>query len=172
MSKQDSHFTNVFSVVIGLLVTFALLMFALARYVGAHTQMPQVIDDPMFVAGVEARTQPPVRVAIAGQDNSALKILPPAGAGGAGAMAALPMPKNGHDAFDAVCKACHGEGLAGAPKVGDKAAWAPRLAQGKATLYQHAINGFQAKGVMPAKGGRVDFSDDLVKSAVDYMTSL
>ena len=52
-------------------------------------------------------------------------------------------------------------------------AWAPRLAQGKATLYKHALEGFQGKnGVMPAKGGRTDASDDLVKLSVDYMIEL
>ena len=171
MSKQDTHFFTVFSIVLGLLVTFTILMFSLARYVGRHTQVPAMAQDAMYVASVEARTLPPVRVAVAGQDNSALAIVAPAGAAGA-AMAALPMPKDGHEAFESACKACHGEGIAGAPKVGDKAAWGPRIAQGKATLYQHAINGFNAKGVMPAKGGRADFSDELVKSAVDYMTSL
>ncbi|RYF39191.1 MAG: cytochrome c5 family protein, partial [Cytophagaceae bacterium] len=61
--------------------------------------------------------------------------------------------------------------IAGAPKFGDKAAWAPRLAQGKAILYQHAIAGFQGKaGVMPPKGGSTA-PDDEVKAAVDYMAS-
>ena len=56
----------------------------------------------------------------------------------------------------------------GAPKVGDKGAWGPRIAQGKDTLYNHAIHGFNGKtGVMPAKGGRADWPDDLIKQAVD-----
>ena len=170
MSKQDTHFFNNFSVVLGILVAFAILMFALARYVGKIEQGPQIAEDALFVAGVQSRTQPPVRVAIVGQDNTALKIEPPAGAAAAIAMA---VPTDGHGAFEAACKACHGEGLAGAPKAGDKGAWAPRIAQGKATLYQHALGGFNGtKGVMPAKGGRTDFPDDLVKQAVDYMTSL
>jgi len=61
-------------------------------------------------------------------------------------------------------------GVAGAPKTGDKAGWAPRVAQGKDTLYKHAIGGFQGKmGVMPAKGGNTSLSDADVKAAVDYM---
>ena len=61
----------------------------------------------------------------------------------------------------------------GAPKAGDKAAWGPRVAQGKDTLYKHAIAGFNgSKGVMPAKGGRTDLSDDLIKQAVDHMVAL
>ena len=172
MSKQDTKFFNVFSVVLGLLVAFTVLVFALARYVGKSQQGPQIAEDAMVVSGVLARTQPPVRIAVAGQDNAALKIEPPAGAA-AGTAMVLTVPKDGHGAFEAACKACHGEGLAGAPKAGDKSAWGPRIAQGKETLYKHALGGFNGtKGVMPAKGGRADFPDELVKQAVDYMTSL
>ena len=68
--------------------------------------------------------------------------------------------------------ACHGAGVAGAPKLGDKADWGPRIAQGNDTLYQHAIQGFQGKkGVMPPKGGNTALPDDQVKAAVDYMVS-
>ncbi|HEY8242629.1 MAG: c-type cytochrome [Vicinamibacteria bacterium] len=79
-------------------------------------------------------------------------------------------PADGKKVFDGACAACHGAGIAGAPKVGDKAAWAPRIAQGAATLYQHAINGYQGKaGVMPPKGGSLNLSDAEVKAAVDTM---
>jgi cytochrome c5 len=78
---------------------------------------------------------------------------------------------DGKKIFDGACAACHGAGVAGAPKLGDKAAWAPRIQQGSATLYEHAIQGFQGKsGMMPAKGGSAA-SDDEVKAAVDYMVS-
>jgi len=71
--------------------------------------------------------------------------------------------------YSAACVACHGAGIAGAPKFGDKAAWAPRIAQGVNVLYAHAIKGFQGKvGVMPPKGGS-SAPDAEVKSAVDYM---
>jgi cytochrome c5 len=107
---------------------------------------------------------------VAGQDNSAMAIKAPVTAGPAIAMA---VPKNGTDLFETVCKTCHGTGLAGAPKAGDKSAWGPRIAEGKATLYQHALNGYSGKtGVMPAKGGRTDLPDDLIKQGVDYMVSL
>lgn len=78
---------------------------------------------------------------------------------------------DGKKIYDAACAACHGAGVAGAPKVGDKAAWAPRVKQGNDTLYSHAIKGFQGKsGMMPPKGGS-SASDDEVKAAVDYMVS-
>lgn len=73
--------------------------------------------------------------------------------------------------YNQTCMACHGAGIAGAPKFGDKAAWAPRLAEGTAVLYQHALAGFQGKsGVMPPKGGSTAPDAD-VKAAVDYMAS-
>ena len=79
---------------------------------------------------------------------------------------------NGQQVFSQTCVACHGAGIAGAPKVGDKSDWGPRIAQGKDTLYQHAINGYQGKkGVMPPKGGNTALADADVKSAVDYMVS-
>lgn len=79
---------------------------------------------------------------------------------------------SGEATYKAACFACHGTGVAGAPKLGDKAAWKDRIAQGNAKMYEHAIKGFKGKtGVMPAKGGRADLSDDAVKAAVDYMVA-
>lgn len=171
MSKQDSHFFNVFSLVIGLLVTFAIVLFAVSRIVGNRTQGEHVLTDPDYVSGVMARVAPPVRVAIAGQDNSALAIVEeqPEGAGGTG----LPVPQSARELYEVACAACHTQGIGGAPRSGDTAAWAPRIAKGKDTLYKHAIEGFTGEqGVMPAKGGRVDLPDDLIRAGVDYMVQL
>lgn len=78
----------------------------------------------------------------------------------------------GESIYKQSCFACHAAGVAGAPKLGDKAAWAPRIAQGNETLYTHSIKGFQGKaGMMPAKGGNVSLSDADVKAAVDYMVA-
>jgi cytochrome c5 len=168
MSKQDSHFFNNFSLVLGILFAVTLGLFAFARHVGAEHQGKQVTVDPRYLESVEQRLQPVARVAVAGQDNSALKI---ESAGPALPVAAL--PADGTAAYETACAACHGAGIAGAPKVGDKAAWAPRVAQGKDTLYKHAIEGLNGKtGVMPAKGGRADWPDDLIKQAVDHILEL
>jgi cytochrome c5 len=79
---------------------------------------------------------------------------------------------SGEAVFGQVCKTCHEAGLAGAPKMGDKAAWAPRIAEGEATLFKHAIDGFQGKtGLMPPKGGNPDLADDDVERAVVYMAN-
>ena len=172
MSKQDTHFFNVFSMVIGLLVAIAIALFALARIVASQTQDKQVVEDASYVKNVEQRVAPFAQVAVAGQDNTAMAIKPDASAAQAGS-AAPEMPKTGEALFQQTCSACHGAGIAGAPKAGDKAAWGPRIAKGTSTLYDHALHGFQGTaGVMPAKGGRTDAPDDLVKQAVDYMVGL
>jgi cytochrome c5 len=171
VSKQDTHFFNVFSLVIGLLVTITIVLFALARIVASHTQEAQVFSEPDYGKNVAARIEEPTREAVAGQDNSALAIKTEASAGAGSAAPA--MPKNGTELFEQTCSVCHGQGIAGAPKAGDKSVWAPRIAEGKATLYDHALKGYQGKtGVMPAKGGRADLPDDLVKQAVDRMVQM
>jgi cytochrome c5 len=171
MSKQDTHFFNVFSMVIGLLAAVAVGLFALARIVASHTQDLQVLSEADYSKNVDARIHPPAQVAIAGRDNSALAIKP-AEAAAAGSAVAV-MPKNGTELFDQTCSACHGQGIGGAPRAGDKAAWGARIAQGKAKLYEHALKGYQGSaGLMPPKGGRTDAPDDLVKQAVDHMVQM
>ncbi|MGA9393908.1 MAG: c-type cytochrome [Azonexus sp.] len=78
-------------------------------------------------------------------------------------------PKDGATVFNTVCGACHNTGVAGAPKSGDKAAWAPRIATGNDALYKSVIAG---KGAMPPKGGAADLSDDEIKGAVDHLVGL
>lgn len=169
MSKQDTHFFNVFSIVLGLLVGFAILVFALARYIG-QTQNASVQNEPLLQQSVAGRVASPARVAVAGQDNSALTIAPVTATTTAAVAVVL---ENGEQVYEAACKACHALGLAGAPKTGDAAAWRPRIAQGKNTLYQHAVQGFTGKtGTMPPKGGRTDLSDDLIHQAVDHLIAL
>ncbi|VVE53758.1 cytochrome C [Pandoraea iniqua] len=74
----------------------------------------------------------------------------------------------GKKLYDTVCMACHAAGVMNAPKFGDKAAWAPRIATGIDTLHNAALKGLNA---MPPKGGAANASDDDVKAAVDYMVS-
>ena len=165
--NSDTHFFNSFSLVLGILVAIAILLFALARVVGGAAQAKSVEIDALIVKKVHENIEPIAHVAIAGQDNAALARLD-AGA----ATPAADVPANGEQAFQKICSACHAQGVAGAPKVGDHAAWNARIAQGKDTLYKHAIGGYQgSKGVMPARGG-TNWPDDTVKAAVDYMLSL
>jgi cytochrome c5 len=71
------------------------------------------------------------------------------------------------------CRPCHGTGLAGAPVIGDRKAWAPRIAKGMPVLFEHALEGFEGPGgtQMPARGGQAHLSDDQVRSAVEFVTS-
>jgi len=85
----------------------------------------------------------------------------------AAAAAAAPSSDAGKKLYDSVCMACHVAGVAGAPKFGDKAAWAPRIATGMDTLYASVIKG---KNAMPARGGS-GASDDDIKAAVQYMVA-
>lgn len=72
--------------------------------------------------------------------------------------------------FETKCTACHGLGIAGAPKLNDAENWKPRIDQGIETLYENAIKGFTGSaGVMPAKGGFMALDDDEVKAIVDYI---
>lgn len=75
---------------------------------------------------------------------------------------------DGKAVYQSVCTVCHGAGIAGAPKTGDKAAWKARIALGKETLYASAIKG---KNAMPPKGGAASSSDAEIKAAVDYLVS-
>jgi cytochrome c5 len=116
-------------------------------------------EDPAAPAAPAAATAP------AAAPSAAVAVVAPVAP--AATIAAVADP--GQKLFNNVCTACHGQGVAGAPKFGDKAAWSARLAQGMDVLYEHAIKGFQGKnGVMPAKGGS-SASDDDVKAAVQYM---
>ena len=95
---------------------------------------------------------------------------PPPAAAAPNVAAAAPAggSSDGKAVYEKVCSVCHATGLAGAPKFGDKAAWAPRIATGINTLHQSALKG---KNAMPPKGGNMALSDADVTAAVDYMAS-
>lgn len=80
----------------------------------------------------------------------------------------------GQKTWAATCTTCHLTGLTGAPIIGSKAAWAPRIAKGLDTLYDHALNGFIGPDYteMPPKGGFAELTDEEVKQAVRFMTHL
>lgn len=70
--------------------------------------------------------------------------------------------------YDKSCKMCHATGMAGAPKLGDKAAWGPRIAKGEAALVKSAMDGI---GIMPPKGGNAAFTEADITEIVKYMVS-
>ncbi len=162
--SSDTHFFNSFSMVLGILIVFAIILFGVARSIGADTQGADVLLEPLHLKEVQANIAPFAQVAVAGKDNSALTV----STSPAGAAPAADVPTTGEQAFTKVCSACHTPGINGAPKIGDHAAWAPRIAQGKDMLYKDAIAG---KGNMPPKGGTT-WPDATIRMTVDYMVSL
>lgn len=174
MAKHDRHFVNVFSAVLGVLIAIALVLIGISRFVDSGPKGARDTADPLMQASAHERIKPFGQVAVAGEDNALLAIQPTAVpvAGAAAPAAASAALTDGKSVYESACVACHATGLAGAPRTGDVAAWAPRIAQGLATLEKHAIEGFQgATGVMPAKGGRTDLSDDAVRAAVEHLLS-
>jgi cytochrome c5 len=80
-------------------------------------------------------------------------------------------PRSGADVYQTTCFGCHGTGAGGAPKQGDAAAWAPRIAQGPDVLFNHAWNGFTGNsGMMPARGTCMSCSEDEMKDTIKFMT--
>lgn len=123
------------------------------------TDTPQVQKLIALYPNLIARIQPVARICFEGETCDVTARSSGASADGG--------PRDGVTVYGAVCQTCHTGGLLGSPVLGDAGAWGPRIAQGKDTLYTHAINGFNA---MPAKGG-ADIPDEEVQNAVDYMIS-
>jgi cytochrome c5 len=79
-------------------------------------------------------------------------------------------PRTGQSVYERACGICHAEGVAGAPRTDDAAAWKSRVAQGMTVLVEHAINGYRGEaGYMPPRGGNNQLSDAEVAAAVAYM---
>lgn len=178
MSDLDRRFYNTFGMVLGGLVLFTIVIYFIAQVVSGNTQEVWAAEERAQSADLEARIAPVGTVALPGDTPEAAPAAapatePPPGdaqAAATGAGGAEPAAASGEETYNAVCFACHAVGVAGAPKLGDKADWEPRIAQGMDTLVQHAIQGYQgSKGVMPPKGGRADLSDEAVTAAVQYM---
>jgi cytochrome c5 len=165
--SHDQSFFNVFMVVIGILIGITFFLILLARAIAGEPQLAWVKQEKTYVAAIDERLAPVGRVALPG-DVAAAAAAAPAEASAAPVAAKL----TGEQVYNAACFACHGAGVGGAPKFGDAGAWGGRVAQGKATLNQHAVQGYQGKaGYMPPKGGRVDLSDEEIIAAVDFMVS-
>jgi len=174
-AEQDRKFFDTFMLVLGALVAVAVGIYILAQWMSGRTQDQYVKEDPALQAQIQARIEPVGQVAVAGSDNTGLRspggLAPKTSSGDAGAPAAASASLDSPEAvYNAACAACHGAGVAGAPKLGDGAAWSARIDQGMDTLVKHAIEGFQGSaGYMPAKGGNPALSDEQVRSAVQYM---
>ncbi len=152
MSKVNSNFGSSVAV----LIVVAVVVVSINAMVGSALQGSGPAD--MSDAAIAERIKPVAQL------NTGAPIAPETPA--AAAPVAAAGARSGQDIYQSTCFACHGTGAAGAPKVGDAAAWAPRIAQGMDTLLNNAINGLRA---MPPRGTCGNCSDDDLKAAIKYM---
>jgi cytochrome c5 len=165
MGTQNTRFFDTFTLVIGSLIAIAIALAIFALFFGGQTQQDVRENDVSYRLALAERIAPFGKVRLAGEDtdeeasDTAIQVAEP-----------VPTAMSGPQVYNAACVACHGPGIGGAPKNGDVAAWASRLAQARETLNRHAIEGFQGEaGYMPPKGGRMDLSDEEILAAVDFM---
>ena len=164
-----------------LLIVFGLLLLAgfLVRPVWHERELSAAQRSE---AATVARIRPPGEVCLDGQPcglpaaampDAATPLAAPTAVASASPSAASPAASSASSRAGqlvaTVCATCHGAGLLGAPVLGNRILWAPRIAQGKAALYDHALHGFH--GAMPPKGGCTTCSDDDIRAAVDLMVS-
>jgi cytochrome c5 len=193
---HDKAFFDTFMLVLGALALITLAILFLARGIHAETAGVYVQESEFAQNAVAERITPVGEIRHAGdpevtmgggeamsvdmnpesaapmmEDEAAVEMAPaPMSEEPAAAMAAA--SADGANVYNTACVACHGAGIAGAPRSGDATGWAPRIEQGIDVLYQHAIDGYQgSSGFMPAKGGNMSFSDDEIRAAVDFMVS-
>lgn len=136
--------------VIGFFAVTILGIILLVQYV-TNTKLTGAGSEGQTSQAVEARLRPVADAGYTLKDANAPKVL-----------------QSGEAIYTSTCAACHGSGAAGAPKVGDNAAWGARMAQGESTVVKHAIEGLKA---MPAKGGNPELDDIEVTRAVAYMVN-
>jgi cytochrome c5 len=167
LRDQDQQFFDSFMLVVGILIGVAVGLFFLVRIVSIDTQGRFVLEDAQVQAEIDDRIRPVGQVILLGAAELE------AAANAAAAPEPVAAAMSGPQVYNAACYLCHSPpGVGGAPVLGDAEAWTPRIEQGMDTLVSHALNGYQgATGFMPAKGGRVDLSDDEIVAAIEYMVS-
>ena len=155
--KSDALFWREFGLILGLLVLFFFAMIVLARIIGGAA-LERIANSENAVS---ARIAPVAQVRMG--DPSKTTAAPAAMPAQPAAAAA---PKSGEEVYNTVCMACHVTGAANAPKLGDKAAWEPRVSQGMPAMVANVLKG---KGAMPPKGGNPALTEAEIQSAVKFM---
>lgn len=143
--------------------TLKLLPLAIALLIaGCGEKTPPAAEAVPAAPATEVAAAPAMPEPAAPAPAASAEPAPVASAAGTGDLV------KGEQIYTSTCLACHGAGVLGAPKFGDKAVWGPRIAQGIDTLHTNSINGIR---MMPPKGGNATLKDEDVKAAVDYMVS-
>lgn len=167
ITKTDLEFLKRFSMLIGVLALMALAFILLAHYI--YVKHPAAVSPA--ADKVVADRLAPVGESYAGETGrAAMLAAEEARRKEAASRVAYGGTTDGKVIYDQLCGACHKSGAGGAPLITDKAAWAPRIAQGADTLIKHATEGFTGKaGIMPARGGNPSLNDEQVKASVHWM---
>jgi cytochrome c5 len=158
VSSNDKQFATVFVAVLGILAVLAIVLYFIAGYL--TEDMASYKPEEVILENIK----PVGQVKVAGE-SAAVDTGADAPAGGVETAAAAE-PLSPEQVYQSKCLGCHGTGAAGAPKLGDAAAWAPRIAQGMDTLLANATNGLNA---MPPKGLCMECSDADFRAVVEYM---
>ncbi len=159
MSDQDSIFFKNFSILLGALVVLTISVALIG--VTLQNQLVANVQGEADRTAIQELIRPVAEVNT--DPNAIIEAAPVAMA------AAFDGSLDAEMIYNNVCMACHTTGAGGAPKL-ITAEWEVRLAQGEETILKHAIEGFMGEqGLMPAKGGRADLTDEQVKVTVDYM---
>jgi cytochrome c5 len=157
-----------FSLAMGALAVAAVVIVLLAMIKPDLTLRMFAADPRESQASAHERIRPYSQVYLPGEEHGA----PEPVVESAEPVVPVATVLTGPQVYNEACIACHGSGIGGAPKIGDVAAWEPRIAQGIAVLRERAIVGYQGEtGYMPPKGARVDLSDQEINDAVDYMVA-
>jgi cytochrome c5 len=154
--SDDKNFYSTFFYIMGALAVGCVILIVLAS--NLTSEVAEYKPEEVVVANIK----PVGNVYVAGE--SAPEMAPAEQV----AAAAPAEPRSGETIYNTKCMSCHATGAAGAPKTGDAAAWAPRIAAGKDALLANATNGLNA---MPPMGLCMDCSSDELMAAIEHMVS-
>ncbi len=168
LSKSDQSFLRQFSLAIGGLMVVSVMLVLLALAI--NNSEPHETN-PEMPAKVAARIAPAGAVYAGDTGRAAMQAAADSAAKAAVAQVAYGGTTDGKEIYDHLCTSCHTAGIAGAPKLGDKAKWGPRIKEGLDTLVKHAIDGYHGPdgNFMPPKGGNPALTDEQIKAAVTWI---
>lgn len=167
VTSTDRIFLKHFAMLIGFLMVVAIALIFLGIYIYSKHPPEQ---NPKGEAATSERIAPVGAVYAGDTGRAAMAAAQEAAKAAAAAQVAYGGTTDGKTIYGNLCHSCHDTGAGGAPKITDKAIWAPRVAEGLETLVKHAIEGYTGKsGIMPAKGGNPSLTDEQVKATVQWI---